>query len=52
MPNFISTLVCINPDLTRSVFLSVYQSRYNSPCNLKYVSILTESPCILKYVSI
>ena len=34
-----NTLACINPDTTLSVFLIMYQSRYNSLCILKYVSI-------------
>ena len=33
------SLVCINPDTTLSVILSMYQSRYKSLCILKYVLI-------------
>ena len=39
-----------NPDTTLSVFLSMYQFRYNSLCILKYVSIqiqLSQTLCSL-----
>ena len=39
MPYSNNDFVCINPDTTLPVFLSLYQSRYNSPCILEYALI-------------
>ena len=52
MPNFISTLVYINPDTTLPVILSMYQSRQNLPVFLSMYQSRYNSLCFIKYESI